>query len=129
MLGFGTVFIASALAFALVAQGFYKAQPLFEKARWLDEILGGLLGLVQAALIFGAILIILDSFFAVPGMTGRPSEITGSVTCGTSSTRRRPPHASARRSIPFFFLLTGFLVRTPSRRSTRSSEHARTRGR
>ena len=27
MIGFGTVFIASTLAFALVAQGFYKPQP------------------------------------------------------------------------------------------------------
>ena len=36
------------LAFALVVQGFYKPQPLFEKARFVDEILGGLLGVVQA---------------------------------------------------------------------------------
>ena len=48
MIGFLTVFVAAALAFALVAQGWYKPQPLFEKARFVDELLGGLLGLVQA---------------------------------------------------------------------------------
>ena len=48
MIGFGTIFIASTVAFALVAQGFYKPQPLFAKARFADEILGGLLGIVQA---------------------------------------------------------------------------------
>ena len=36
------VFVAAAVAFALVAQGFYKPQPLFEKARFVDELLGGL---------------------------------------------------------------------------------------
>jgi uncharacterized membrane protein required for colicin V production len=30
MVGFGTIFAASAIAFALVVQGFYKPQPLFE---------------------------------------------------------------------------------------------------
>ena len=45
MIGFLTVFVAASLAFALVVQGFYKPQPLFEKARFVDEILGGVLGL------------------------------------------------------------------------------------
>jgi hypothetical protein len=36
---------------------------LFKSARFADEILGGFLGIVQAAIIFGAVLIILDSFF------------------------------------------------------------------
>ena len=75
MIGFGTVFLAAAIAFALVIQGFYKPQPLFQKARFADEILGGLLGLVQAALIFGAVLIILDSFFLIPGIAADPQEL------------------------------------------------------
>ena len=53
MIGFLTVFVAGGVAFALVAQGFYKPQPLFEKARFVDEIIGGILGLVEAALILG----------------------------------------------------------------------------
>ena len=75
MIGFGTVFVASAIAFALVAQGLYKPQPLFPKARFVDELIGGLLGLVQAALIFGAVLIILDSFFLVRGIAADPQEL------------------------------------------------------
>jgi hypothetical protein len=34
MVGFLTVFVAASVAFALVIQGFYKPQPLFEKARF-----------------------------------------------------------------------------------------------
>ena len=54
MIGFLTVFVAASLAFAIVIQGFYQPQPLFEKARFVDEFIGGALGLVQAAVILGA---------------------------------------------------------------------------
>lgn len=75
MIGFGTVFLASAIALALVVQGYYKPQQLFQRARFADEILGGVLGLLQAAILFGAVLIILDSFFRVPGIPQTPSEL------------------------------------------------------
>ena len=77
MIGFGTVFVASALAFALVAQGWYKPQALFARARFVDEILGGLLGIIQAGLILGAIIIIRGSFFLIPGIAEDPEELLG----------------------------------------------------
>lgn len=77
MVGFLTIFVAAALAFALVIQGFYKPQPLFAKARFVDEVLGGLLGVVQAGIILGAIVIILGSFFLVPGIPQDPQELLG----------------------------------------------------
>jgi uncharacterized membrane protein required for colicin V production len=75
MVGFMTVFVAAALAFAIVVQGFYKPQPLFERARFADEILGGLLGLLQAAIILGAIVIILDSYYTLTGVRQGPNEL------------------------------------------------------
>lgn len=75
MVGYGTIFTASAIALALVVQGYYQPQQLFRKARFADEILGGILGLVQAALIFGAVLIILDTFFRIPGIPQDPQEL------------------------------------------------------
>ena len=75
MIGFGTIFVASALALALVVQGYYKPQVLFQRARFADEILGGFLGLLQAAIIFAAVLIILDSFFRIPGIPVFPQEL------------------------------------------------------
>ena len=75
MVGYGTIFTASAIALALVVQGYYQPQSLFRKARFADEILGGILGLVQAALIFGAVLIILDTFFRIPGIPQDPQEL------------------------------------------------------
>lgn len=75
MVGFLTIFVAASLAFAIVVQGFYQTQPLFEKARFVDEILGGLLGILQAALILGAIVVILGTYFWVPGLPESEREL------------------------------------------------------
>jgi uncharacterized membrane protein required for colicin V production len=110
MIGFGTVFVASAIAFALVAQGLYKTQPLFQKARFVDELLGGILGLVQACLIFGAVLIILDSFFRVPGIAADPQEVPFLRDLWTALDSSRAADVFRENLIPAFFVLTGFLV-------------------
>jgi uncharacterized membrane protein required for colicin V production len=63
MLGYLTVFVVGSIAFSLIIQGFYKPSPLFPNASALDEVLGGLLGIVEGLLILGAVIIILDSTF------------------------------------------------------------------
>jgi uncharacterized membrane protein required for colicin V production len=65
MVGFGTVFVAATIAFALVIQGFYHHQPLFEKATIVDEVIGGILGIIQGLLLIGFIMIVLDTYFEV----------------------------------------------------------------
>lgn len=65
MIGFGTVFVAATIAFTLVIQGFYHRQPLFETAQWADEVIGGVLGVLQGFLLIGCIIVILDSYFAI----------------------------------------------------------------
>lgn len=66
MLGFGLVFVAATIAFTVVIQGFYHKQALFQKASAADELIGGLLGIVQAMFLVGCIIVILDSFFRDP---------------------------------------------------------------
>jgi uncharacterized membrane protein required for colicin V production len=66
MLGFGIVFIAATIAFTIVIQGFYHKQELFKKASFADELIGGLLGVVQALFLIGCVIVILDSFFRIP---------------------------------------------------------------
>lgn len=75
MIGFGTVFVAASIAFSLTIQGVYKRAPLFEKANFVDEILGGILGIVQGMLILGAIIIILDSYYQILGITPDSDEL------------------------------------------------------
>jgi uncharacterized membrane protein required for colicin V production len=110
MVGFLTIFVASSVAFALVIQGFYKPQPLFQKARFADEILGGILGIVQAALILGALLVILDSFFRIPGIPPDADELPFLREIWTAIDPTKTAELFRGTLIPVFFLLTGLFI-------------------
>jgi uncharacterized membrane protein required for colicin V production len=110
MIGFGTVFVAAALAFALVVQGFYKPQPLFARARFLDEILGGLLGVVQAGLILLAVVVILGSFFLIPGIDRDPEELLGLRELWTALETSKIVDAFQTTLIPGFFSIFGLFI-------------------
>jgi len=110
MVGFLTVFVAACVAFALVAQGFYKPQPLFKNARFADEILGGILGLVEAAIIYGALLIILDSFFRIPGIPQNPNELPFLREIWGALDSAKITDVFRETLIPAFFALTGLFV-------------------
>jgi uncharacterized membrane protein required for colicin V production len=75
MVGFGTVFIAAMVSSTLVIQTYYRKMPLFEKYTVVDELLGGMLGIVQGALILGAMIVILDTYFTIPGQPARDNEL------------------------------------------------------
>ena len=66
MVGFGAMFVASSIAFTIVIQAYYRVVPLFQRYPIVDELLGGFLGLVQGAIILGAIIMILDPFYGLP---------------------------------------------------------------
>jgi uncharacterized membrane protein required for colicin V production len=110
MVGFATIFVASAIAFALVIQGFYKPQPLFQKARFADEIIGGILGLVEAAIIYGAVLIILDSFFRHSLAPVSPNELPFLREFWGFLDNAKTTEVFRDTLIPAFFLLTGLFV-------------------
>ncbi|MEA2546445.1 MAG: hypothetical protein QOI09_1718, partial [Chloroflexota bacterium] len=46
----------------------------FKRATFADEMIGGLLGIVQGLFLIGAIIIILDSFFQIPTIPISPNE-------------------------------------------------------
>jgi membrane protein required for colicin V production len=110
MVGFATIFVAASLAFAIVVQGFYRPQPLFEKARFVDEILGGLLGLLQAAIILGAVVIILDSFFRLSGIAQDPDEIPFLRSLWSFLDGSRIVEVFRTTLIPAFFVLVGLFI-------------------
>ncbi|HEU4671512.1 MAG TPA: CvpA family protein [Candidatus Limnocylindrales bacterium] len=75
MFGYLVVFVAASVAFSVVIQGFYRKQPLFEKYTVVDELIGGLLGIVQAVVILAAVIVILDSFYRIPGIAPDNDEL------------------------------------------------------
>ena len=110
MVGFGTVFVAASIAFTLVIQAYYTKLPLFEKYTFIDEILGGLLGVLQGVIILGAMIIILDSFFAVPGLPKRDTELPVLRDIYNAYTNSGTAVLFRETLIPVFFAIFGFII-------------------
>ena len=66
MVAFGAVFVASAVTLSLAIQITYRPAPLFQKYPVLDEIVGGLLGVLEGIIILVAILLIIDPYYTRP---------------------------------------------------------------
>jgi membrane protein required for colicin V production len=75
LIAFGVVFTLAVIGFSLTIQAFYTKVELFEKYPVVDEVLGGLLGILQGMIILGAIIAILDSFFLVPNIAPDSDEL------------------------------------------------------
>jgi uncharacterized membrane protein required for colicin V production len=68
MVAFGAVFVAAAVTLSLGIQITYRPAPLFQKFPVLDEIIGGLLGVLEGFIILIAILLILDPHYNQPAV-------------------------------------------------------------
>lgn len=75
MLAFGVSFVVIYLGASIAAQVFYRRTQLFQHSTLVDEVVGGILGILQAALLIGAMIMILDSFFRIPGIAPGTTEI------------------------------------------------------
>ena len=89
MIGYLVIFIAAVVAFTLVIQGTYKKAPLFAKYPVVDEILGGLLGIVQGFLLLLFLTIILDQYYLYTNIP--PAERRDRVPARRSGTRSTRP--------------------------------------
>jgi uncharacterized membrane protein required for colicin V production len=110
MLGFGIVFVAATIAFTIVIQGFYHKQALFQKATFADEMIGGLLGIVQALFLVGCIIVILDSFFLIPTIPKTENEFTWIRSLFDEMTKSGTADLFRTRLIPGFITVFGLLI-------------------
>lgn len=110
MIGFGTVFLAATIAFTVTIQGFYHKQSLFQKATVVDELIGGVLGVIQGLMLVGFIIIILDSYYNVPTLP----ESSGEITFLRGIHELIDPSGTAElfrtRLIPGFFAVFGLFI-------------------
>ena len=67
MIAFGTVFLAGSIAATIAIQLFYRPLLLFDQYPIIDEVLGGVIGLIEAGLILGAFFLITDPFYLTVG--------------------------------------------------------------
>ena len=63
MVAFGALFTAFWVAISLGIQWAYRPAPLFQKYPVIDEILGGLLGIVEGGILIVVVLLVTDPYF------------------------------------------------------------------
>jgi len=62
------LWIAISITLTIAIQMFYRRVPIVSRFTWIDELLGGLLGLGVAALVIGLAVIALDTFYRITGV-------------------------------------------------------------
>jgi len=68
MVAFGAVFLASWITLTIGIQIMYRPAPLFQRYPVLDEILGGLLGVIEGFLLVIVALLVLDPYYTQPSV-------------------------------------------------------------
>jgi uncharacterized membrane protein required for colicin V production len=75
MIAFLTVFLAAVVAFFLVIQGTYSKTALFSKWPVVDEVVGGIVGVIQGFMFLMFLTIILDQYFLYAPATAQVDEL------------------------------------------------------
>jgi hypothetical protein len=110
MLGFALVFLVAAIAFAIVIENFYERSPVMPRYPLVDPILGGMLGVIEAGVIIGAGIIILDSYFRGAGSIPASTEIFPLRDLDHAIDVSQTAKIFRQDIIPAFFLLVGWLI-------------------
>jgi uncharacterized membrane protein required for colicin V production len=110
MIGYLVLFIAGVVAFTLVIQGTYKKAPLFAKYPVVDEILGGVLGVVQGFLLLMFILFILDQYYLYTNIPPDDDELGFLRTFWTSLDGSNIGQFMQVTAIPALIAIFGFLI-------------------
>ncbi|HYN47776.1 MAG TPA: CvpA family protein [Candidatus Nanopelagicales bacterium] len=110
MLAFGGSFFTIYVAGSIAAQTFYRKTIVFTKATILDELIGGILGALQALLLVGALILVLDSYYNLPGIPANPNEIGILRDIFNFYDASQVVDLFRASLIPLFFVLFGWIV-------------------
>ena len=75
LLAFVIVFVVAAVAFMIVTQGFYKRTDLSAEHPIVDDVVGGLLGLLQGLLVLAIVVTILATYPLPPARSGDVTQL------------------------------------------------------
>jgi uncharacterized membrane protein required for colicin V production len=109
MLAFGGSFVVIFLAASITAQTFYRKTTVFTRASAVDEVVGGVLGAVQALLLIGALILVFDSYYTL-GLPPDPDEIDLLRSIFDLYDPSQIAAVYRESLIPLFFALFGWIV-------------------
>jgi uncharacterized membrane protein required for colicin V production len=115
MIAFGGSFLVIYIAGSITVQTFYKKTTLFARATVLDELLGGVLGALQALLMVGILILVMDSYYAFGTAPPAPGEISWLRDIFRFYDTSQIAELYRSSLIPLFFLLFGWIAPTDLR--------------
>ncbi len=101
-----TIYVAG----SIIVQTFYRRTQLFTKATAIDELVGGILGAVQALLLVGTMILVLDSYYALQGIPAARGEIGFLRDIYGFYNASQVAELYRAALIPLFFLLFGWIT-------------------
>jgi uncharacterized membrane protein required for colicin V production len=110
MLALGGSFLVIYVLGSITVQTFYRKTVVFSKATVVDEVVGGILGAVQALLLVSALIITLDSYYAQSGVLTNPNELGILGDIYTFYNASHVVELFRSSLIPLFFTLFGWIV-------------------
>jgi len=119
MLAFGGSALTIYIAGSITVQTFYRKTPLFARATAVDEVVGGILGALQALLLVGALILVLDSYYALPGVASAPGELGFLRDIYNFYNSSQVVDLFRASLIPLFFVLFGWIVPSDLRETYR----------
>lgn len=63
MLSFGIIFVALAIVANVLIQSLYQKVPIVRRLLWIDDLAGAVLGVVEAAVVVAAFILVLDTYY------------------------------------------------------------------
>lgn len=116
MLALGGSFLVIYVGGSIAVQTFYRRTPLFARATAMDELVGAILGAVQALLLIGALVMTLDSYFHQAGVAPNPNELGFLRSIFDFYDQSQIADLYRASLIPLFFVLFGWITPTDLRR-------------
>lgn len=110
MIGYLVIFIAGVIATTLVIQGTYRKAEVFAKYPIVDEILGGILGVIQGGLLLMFLVIILDQYFLFANLPKDSDEIGFLRDLWNAINASETGRILHETVIPAFITVTTFLI-------------------
>jgi uncharacterized membrane protein required for colicin V production len=112
MIAFGASFLVIYLVGSITAQTFYRKTTIFTRASAVDELVGAILGAVQAILLVGAVIVILDSYYSLPGVVPDPDELGLLRSIHGLYDQSQIAVLYRTSLLPLFFVLFGWIAPT-----------------
>lgn len=110
MIAFAAIFAISLIVLGIITQVYYERGPLLPRYRLADPLLGGVLGVVEAAMLIGVLVLVLDSYYSTPDLIVSAGEFIFVRDFYNAVDISRAADLYRATLIPGLFALIGFFI-------------------